>query len=81
MTDRDPAARARERARFMRLLDELEAAGRLARLLDSSGRPNPVHVAAYFRASYFNRRLVEKLVIRWRKREARRPGRWIIDNE
>jgi hypothetical protein len=80
MTDRDPAARARERAKFMRRLDELEAAGRLARLLDAVGQPNPVHVAAYFRARQENRRLVEKLVIRDRKREARRPaGRWIIE--
>jgi hypothetical protein len=81
MTDRDPAARARERAKFLRRLDELEAAGRLARLLDASGAPFPIHVAAYFRASWFNRRLVEKLVMRQRKREARRLGRWLIDND
>jgi hypothetical protein len=82
MTDRDHAARARERAKFMRRLEQLEAAGRLARLLDMNGRPNPIHVAAYFRLSWFSRRLVEKLVMRGRKREARRPTvRLIIDND
>ena len=79
MTDRDPAARARERAKFMRRLDELEAARRLAHLRDASGNFNPVHQAAYFRASWWNRRFVEKLVVRWRKREAGRPVRRIIN--
>jgi hypothetical protein len=82
MRDRDPAARAREHAKFLRHLDELEAAGRLASLLDADGRPFPVHVAAYFRARWFSRRLVEKLVERGRKRDARRPiVRVIIDHE
>ena len=48
MTDHDLAARARERAKFMRRLEQLEAAGRLAHLRDASGNFNPVHQAAYF---------------------------------
>jgi hypothetical protein len=81
MTDRDPSARARERAKFTRRLDQLEAAGRLARLLDADGKPFPAHVAAYFKASWFNRRLVEKLVMRDRKREAQRPTVRLIIND
>ena len=78
--DRDLAARARERAKFMRRLDQLEAACRLAHLRDASGNFNPIHQAAYFRASWWNRRFVEKLVVRWGKREAGRPAvRLIID--
>jgi hypothetical protein len=82
MTDRDFAARARERAKFMQRLDELAAARRLAHLRDASGNFNPVHQARYFYLSWMNRRLVEKLVARDRKREAQRPTvRLIIDNE
>jgi hypothetical protein len=79
MTDRDLAARARMTAKFMRRLDRVEAAGRLARLLDASGRPNPVYLARYFRAQWESRRLVDKLV-NWRTRremrEARRAAGW-----
>jgi CelD/BcsL family acetyltransferase involved in cellulose biosynthesis len=78
-TDRDLAARARMTAKFMRRLDELEAAKRLAHLRDASGNFNPKHQAAYFRASWENRRFVDKLV-NWRRRrdmrEARRRAGW-----
>jgi len=79
MTDRDLAARARMTAKFMRRLDQVAAARRLAHLRDASGNFNPVHQAAYFRVRWWNARFIDKLV-NWRRRrdmgEARRAAGW-----
>jgi hypothetical protein len=79
--DRELAARLRMGQAILEILDRVTAANRLERLRDASGRPIIANQAVCFRVRWHSLRFVDKLVMRGRKREARRPVRWIIDNE
>jgi hypothetical protein len=75
MTDRDTATRLRLRHAVERHLDRVEAARRLAALVDATGNPNPVHLAALFRARWESQRFIDKLVSQRRASErGRRRG-------
>jgi hypothetical protein len=63
--------RARLRHAIEQHLDRLEAARRLAGLLNATGEPNPVHLAALFRARWQSQRFIDKLVSQRRASERR----------
>jgi hypothetical protein len=78
--NRELAARLRMGQAIMEILDRVTAANRLERLRDASGRPILANQAACFRVRWHSLRFIDKLVMRDRKREARRPTvRLIID--
>jgi hypothetical protein len=76
MADRDDiAARSRLGQAIEKRLDQVEAARRLASLLDAAGKPNPIHQAASFRVRWELAWFLDKLVARRRACErGRRRG-------
>jgi hypothetical protein len=54
-----------------RRLDRVEAARRLASLLNADGQPNPAHVARMFRVRQEFNCLLARLILIWRGREGR----------
>jgi hypothetical protein len=69
------ALRARLAEAVNRRLDEVEAADRLAALVDATGKPNPAHQAKAFRLHWELTRFIDKLRYRWHACEARRRHR------
>jgi hypothetical protein len=71
-------SKARLRWALDRHLDRIEAAGRLVRLLDASGKSNPAHGVAYFRAQWFHTRFLDRLMSWSRAREKEKSARYYL---